>query len=491
MLKKVRFIHCVALVLLLILGMQVPFLEADPHKNISPHSRDAFTDEGLNTSQVTNKVNHGYFGINECDNLIKTPLFNAWIYPAYQIFGTQILSGRLWMLLTVLGLLFLSAWAFRPFQGAVLLFLSIFITQYHLFQYIHFTMAEMSASALVLSSVAFFMRYYADRNFKWGAASVAALWMAVACKNQFAYVLLLLPTNIFVAVFLNGKNKRPLFLRQIGGIMGLWLAGGLMYFIFWYLPVKETYDYVMADQANNRFIPRYQWTTVAWEQTKEFFDRKENVWLFRAFATGLFLLPLNYFFSRNRERLLLSLLVLTWAMAECHKLTMWFVPSRYLSPLLFSWGIFASLQLAWAIEYAMARGKRLYALPAVLAGVIFLITGIKHMDNAIFLFKNRTFAIRDINRALKNESLENRVAAGPWAPTLARETGAKVIPVWDGYFNHEKTFDRFYPKVVIAEWDEADSGGAFRKQGISLKDRADSISEVQVGNYRLLIYFFP
>jgi hypothetical protein len=315
--------------------------------------------------------------------------------------------------------------------------------------------------------------------------------MAVACKNQFAYVLLLLPLFIVLQVFIGTSNRNRFSPGHALGMLGFWITGALLYYLFWYLPVKETYDYVMADQANNRFIPRAQWTSTAWEQTKLFFDRKQNIWLFRAFATGLFLLPLNYFFSRNRERLLLSLLVLTWAMAECHKLTMWFVPSRYLSPLLFSWGIFASLQFAWAIEYAIARGKRLYALPAILAGVVFLITGIKHMDNAIFLFKNRTFAIRDINRTLKDESLENRVAAGPWAPTLARETGAKVIPVWDSYFNHEETFDRFYPKVVIAEWDEADSGGAFRKQGISLKEKADSISEVQVGNYRLLIYFFP
>jgi hypothetical protein len=491
MLKKVRLIHLVALTLLLILGMQAPFLEADPHKDISPHSRDAFTDEGLNTSQVTNKVNHGYFGVHECDNLIKTPLFNAWIYPAYALFGTRILSGRLWMLFTVLGLLFLAAWAYRPLQAPVLLFSSVFLTQYHLFQYIHFTMAEITASALVLCSVAFFMRYAAERSFKWGAASVVALWAAVACKNQFAYALLLLPVYVIISHFFREKNKRPLPMSQVAGLFSLWLAGGLVYSIFWYLPVKETYDYVMADQANNRFIPRGQWTTVAWEQTKLFFGRNENIWFFRAFAAGLLLLPLNYFFSRNRERFLLSLLLLAWALAECHKLTLWFVPSRYLSPLIFSWAIFASLQYAWALEYALKRGTIRYAWPAALGGIIFVITGIHHMGDVISLYENRTFAIRDINRTLKTEWPENRVAAGPWAPTLARETGAKVIPVWDGYFNHQETFGRFNPKVVIAEWDEADSGGAFRKQGISLKEKADSISEVQVGNYRLLIYFFP
>jgi hypothetical protein len=317
------------------------------------------------------------------------------------------------------------------------------------------------------------------------------MWMAVGFKNQFAYVLLLLPVFMFILQLSDGRKNLSRNARHFSAILTLWFAGALVYYLFWYMPVKETYDYVMADQAGNRFIPRAQWSTVAWEQTKEFFGRSESKWMARSAVISLFLLIFNFAVSHNRNRLVLSLFLLAWALAECHKLTMWFVPSRYLSPLLFSWGIFASLQLAWALENAFIRGRRHVSAVAAGAGAFFLFFGVNHWSDAARLYRERSFAIRDINRALKKEGIQNRVAAGPWAPTLARESGAKVIPVWDGYFNHENTFERFYPKVVIAEWDEADSGGAFQKQGISLREKADSVSKVQVGRYRLMIYFFP
>ncbi len=491
MLKRLQLKHLTGFMLLLILVLQVPFLQADPHKDISPDSRDAFTDEGLNTSQVTNKINHGYFGVHECDNLIKTPLFNAWIYPAYLVFGTKIVSGRFWMLLTVLGLIWLSVSISRELRIPILLFGGIFLTQYHLFQYLHFTMAEMSASALVLLALTLFFQYAKSRDLKWGLASALILWIVTGFKNQFAYTLLLLPAFMVILQLFDGRKYLSRNARHFSAMLAVWFAGGLIYYLFWYLPVKETYDYVMSDQAGNRFIPRAQWSTVAWEQTKKFFGRDESKWMALSMLISLLLSAFNYGVSKNRKRLLLSLFLLIWALAECHKLTMWFVPSRYLSPLLFAWGLFASLQLSWALENAFIRGQKMVMVAAVSAGAFFLFTAAHHTGDVIRLFRERSFAIRDINHALKKERIQNRVAAGPWAPTLARESGAKVIPVWDGYFNYENTFERFYPKVVIAEWDEADSGGAFRNQGISLKEKADSVSEVQVGHYRLMIYFFP
>ena len=48
---------CYLLIAILFL-MHLPFLHADPDYNLSD-SRDAFTDEGLNTSQLRNFINHG------------------------------------------------------------------------------------------------------------------------------------------------------------------------------------------------------------------------------------------------------------------------------------------------------------------------------------------------------------------------------------------------------------------------------------------------
>jgi len=69
----------------LLLVAHLPFLDADPDINIS-YSRGPFTDEGLNTIQIRNLVNHGELNIEECDNLLKTPLFNFSLLIPFTIF---------------------------------------------------------------------------------------------------------------------------------------------------------------------------------------------------------------------------------------------------------------------------------------------------------------------------------------------------------------------------------------------------------------------
>ena len=55
-------------------SLTVPFLLADPDIDISS-SRDANTDEGLNTCQIRNFVNHNDLTLQKSDNFVKTPLF--------------------------------------------------------------------------------------------------------------------------------------------------------------------------------------------------------------------------------------------------------------------------------------------------------------------------------------------------------------------------------------------------------------------------------
>jgi hypothetical protein len=85
------------MLLLLLVILQVPFLNADPDLFLS-HSRDAHSDEGLNTIQLRNYVNHGYLDPWECDNLMKNPLFNLILFLPFTIFGTKLIVARLTVL---------------------------------------------------------------------------------------------------------------------------------------------------------------------------------------------------------------------------------------------------------------------------------------------------------------------------------------------------------------------------------------------------------
>lgn len=477
------------LLLLLFLAAQVPFLQADPHKDIAPTSRDAFTDEGLNTSQVINRANHGTWGLNECDNLIKNPLFNLWLLPGYSLFGTSNYVGHLWVLA---GCLFL--WWFFARRHPVLpwvmgVFLLLGLTQYHLFQYSRFTMAEVTASSLVLVASGFALRFGESRQ--WGDWVWAGLflWAAVFTKNQFGYVLLLLPVWGLAVQGIYGAFWSRHTVQVLGCSLAVLLGGALLYYLVWYLPVKDTYDYVMAHQTGGRLLPPAEYKGMLL-QAKLFF----TPWYTRVYAgcaaLSAVLLVVNFGVSKNKAYRLLSLLVLVWALAELHKFAMRSVPSRYLVSLLFVWGVFISVQVVWSIKNALDKGlfARLCAGVALSAALLLFAVNLYYGRR---LYREREFVMHETNRLLSTVDFGNRPAAGPWAPALARETGAKVIPVWHNYFNDKDLFQKHRPKVIVSEWDESDSDGAYRNRGIDLARLADSTREVQVARYRLLIYFMP
>lgn len=108
--QKMYFNYAWSFAIILWVILQIPFLKADPFVSLSQNSRDAFTDEGLNTSQIRNWVNWGDLNVWECDNLIKTPLFNALLAVSFKIFGNYWLTGRLTVLLCAAMFLFIAGY---------------------------------------------------------------------------------------------------------------------------------------------------------------------------------------------------------------------------------------------------------------------------------------------------------------------------------------------------------------------------------------------
>ena len=59
------------------------------------YGRGSWTDEGLNTCQIRNFVNHGHFNLLDCDNFLKTPLFSFFLFPFFKFIGISLLKARL------------------------------------------------------------------------------------------------------------------------------------------------------------------------------------------------------------------------------------------------------------------------------------------------------------------------------------------------------------------------------------------------------------
>ena len=150
---KWRSDRAAQLLIIILLLSHLPFITADPDRDIS-FSRGPFTDEGLNTIQVRNFINHGYLSLEECDNLLKTPLFGLTEGITMFIFGTDLAVGRLTVsILLVLALFFLSGK--KPFSGLILLAVPLLFMKYPVFHFSHFSLAEAPAVATILLGVYF------------------------------------------------------------------------------------------------------------------------------------------------------------------------------------------------------------------------------------------------------------------------------------------------------------------------------------------------
>jgi hypothetical protein len=146
------------LLLIIVFISHLPFSHADPDICLST-SRDAFTDEGLNTSQLRNYINHGYLDFTECDNLVKTPFFNAVLFLPLKIFDTHLLVARLAILFITFLVLFLLSGNY-VFRHLILILAPTTLLQYYVFQYSHFSLSEMLSIDCIFTAVFFLYRFF-------------------------------------------------------------------------------------------------------------------------------------------------------------------------------------------------------------------------------------------------------------------------------------------------------------------------------------------
>jgi hypothetical protein len=120
-----------------------------------------------------------------------------------------------------------------------------------------------------------------------------------------------------------------------------------------------------------------------------------------------------------------------------------------------------------------------------MVGVMTAINGYNYYDAVI----HRTFVIRDCNEVLARSLSKNDLVLGAWAPSLTWDSRSIALPVWNNFLNYKDPVDTFKPAVIIAETDEQDSEQAWSGQGINLRDIADSVSTVRIGQWDIRIYW--
>lgn len=485
--KTVKQVAYLSLVLLLVLHL--PFLTADPDYFLSD-SRDAFTDEGLNTSQLRNYLNHGRLDIYECDNLVKTPLFNALLFLPLNILGTQHMVARITILLSVLLLLFVSMRSL--YLHIVVAILSITtMMQYFVFQYSHFSLSEMISTASILTGLFFLYQYIEDRLRHKHHLLLATAFLAVAYyfKIQFIYIILLIPSVLFVLICFRRYHQATY--SDGSGIKDftaslLWMLLFLtIYLLFWYWPNHDIFNYVLREEATGKYadfflMPR----TIGFNILHVLLSGKTwpaNLLFAICFVTGCIL----FFKSSDRHYRILFPIVVAWLLFESHKLTMIYLPARYLVSFYFAAGLMSSIVIhqIFFLQNRIRYGR--YG-----AVILLLLFATNNLTDYAYLFKNREFTISAINQYLAKgmSNSHQNVALGPWAPSLTWECKAISKPVWYQFFNDDNLLEQ-HPRIVVSEPGEADSNQAYYLQNINLHQHADSTRTFDIGKWVVTIFW--
>lgn len=469
--------------------LHLPFVEADPDKNIS-FSRGPFTDEGLNSIQLRNFIDHGYLDIAECDNLLKTPAFNLLLAAPYALFGTDLQVGRLTVLILALSMVFLFS-KFKKMRWIAIIFTLLVLLQYHVFQFSHFALAEILSSLVIILSIGvyFFARKQENENKKrkWVLISVLLLSISYYLKIQFIYVVAL----PFIACLLESftadpdrENRSPLLVPMIGGMLG----PALVYLLVWYLPNFSTYNFMMSHQSGTFGISDQTYNILRFNIEHLFL--KGPVLVFSIFypvslIIGIVLLrmkPTGKFF-------ILFTAAVAWNIIESHKLLMVYLPTRYQLSMIISAGFTISIVLGELLEMryrAKANLRRISRFAAVFVALLILSINSFHYSR---IFQNRSFQIREVNSYIAENTRPGDVVIGAWAPSFTWDSDNRSFPVWDGFLNYKDPVKKYRPLAVISEPDEEDSNQAYTDQGIDLDSVSDSTRTFKIGQWDVSVFW--
>ncbi|NVO04141.1 MAG: hypothetical protein HXX09_15710 [Bacteroidetes bacterium] len=468
--------------------LQFPFLKADPDKRVDTF-RHAWTDEGLYSSQIRNFVDVGKFDIKENSTFVRGPVFNIIQLPFFYILGTNLIVARLiilcWTILVLF--LFLRNEKLRNFG----LFMTVFaLLEFHVFQFTHYSMAELLCIDFILLSLYFIISSLEEKRkgkkISLVFLSSLMLFLCYSSKVQFLYVGALAPATFFFLSLnesiLNRKIKLQYFFPFLWSMLFSGLLAGIYYFL-WYLPNYEFYQYVMTSETSGRFGKTIK---ELWQTIK--FNNEHILWTgdFKfGFAHFYLILLVGFvFFIAKKKKAIhsvISIFSMVWIILELHKMPMNYLPNQYLVSLIFAIGVFIASIYAELMAY-FNKFKFLIIGIALLVGLY----NLKYNYGA---YKVRTYQLRALNEYLNKPELKGKTIIGPWAASSSWKSKSKTLPVWYQYFNWQNPITKYKPTIVISEISEGESDNCYKNQGIDLKQISDSSKTFDVWNTQLVVYW--
>jgi hypothetical protein len=421
------------------------FLKADPDVFLGLYSRDAFTDEGLNTSQIANFVKFSEFDIYETNNFLKTPLFNLWMLLGYSILGVSIESGRLWILIGVLIMLIYLIIILPKHRLFILFFSGFGLFNYYLFQYSHFTMAEVISAFSIFISIIHLSKFYINKQFSSFLYSFIFCLMSILFKIQSIYFI---PLFVFLFIYTFVSKKLTISLLLKCTVIGLIVF--IIGYYLWYLPHVSFYEMLYNDQISNPFINPIKQYYFIYEQIKNYFFNINGLPIFISLLVSFVLFIFNMSkIKKNNFMFIFNLFLFFWLIIESHKLFITYVPPRYLVSLVFSISVFSALQFSIYIKDHNNKYKNIIFF-------IFLVIFTLNIIPVYKIFIDRKYTIYEVNTFFKKQTISDRPILGQWANSLAINSDFRALSFTYNSYIDSNFLRKSNPKYLIVEKNETD-----------------------------------
>jgi hypothetical protein len=368
--------------------------------------------------------------------------------------------------------------------------------QFHIFQYMHFALAETMAIGCILLGILGIVQMWDEsktvKKLMYVCIGTMGLFFAWLMKIQFVYVsvigLVLMLIYLVWDLVKNRKLTRQSLL-VLAVAVSISTLLGFIYYQYWYLPYREPFIYIMKNQTGGRFhFGIYFWRIVG-ENLSRYFSTQYvlPVWI----ACLVALIPGIYVWVKTENKLYkrIFLFSLIWMLVELHKIAIHHVPSRYLlsgyaSMLVLVGTVLFGLSTL-AREKTKAIFKNIYGVGV--AGMLLLVT--THVYNYGVALNRRSYQVRDLNNYMYHYNELNLVVIGPWAPTVTWNTKMRALPVWKDFLNDKQIKQKFKPDIVVTEPGESDSDGAFCADNFDIVNESDSVKKTWIGKWPVHIYW--
>jgi hypothetical protein len=273
--------------------------------------------------------------------------------------------------------------------------------------------------------------------------------------------------------------------RHVRTAVLLTLAFAALYVLTWYLPNRSFFNQVLAFEGKDKFLqPGYLPHTILSNIRLNLFGPSTRYFMVLAFIS--FIAGCLYFIrSSDQEFKILFVISCVWILLEGHRLFFTYFPPRYQVSLFFAVGFNSSV----VVHSILVSADKIPLMKSLSMTILLFFLSLNGYSYAKQL-AGRQFTVAAANKymvtAIKDSSA---VVLGSWAPGISWDSRSRAVPVWKNFLNDEKTMEQFQPIAIVTEPDEADSRGAFRKQGMELKEISDSLRTLEVGPWHLIVYW--